>query len=396
MSLKYIEQQLNLCVKCGNCRFNCPVFKTTLDEGGVARGKISILQILLKENDKFSQETLSYLDSCVVCGSCQYICPRDVDYLNIIEFARAKAVKDNQISRAKKIFLNLLKDNKNLKFASFVKSVFSRKSGLIFKLPKIKRHFPLPDKPLEKRVKHYNKPERDRKFDVLFFPGCATRFIFSDTGYKLVKVLNRLGVGVYFDEDLRCCGFPHLTAGDSETFEELRGFNLNVFENYKEKVKYIVSGCATCGSNLSSNYNLPVEFVDINALLLDVLEYKPKKRLDIDTYFHHPCHLMKHQGVKEQPEKLLDFVSNRKKMEGEDFCCGFGGSFSIFEAEKSKSIGDKKAEMIKNSIKGNFDKSLIVTSCPGCIIQLNDSIKRNNLPLKTVHIIDLIYSEMEE
>ncbi len=52
--------------------------------------------------------------------------------------------------------------------------------------------------------------------------------------------------------------------------------------------------------------------------------------------------------------------------------------------------------MIKNSINGNFDKSLIVTSCPGCIIQLNDSIKRNNLPLKTVHIIDLIYSEMEE
>ncbi|BBB33063.1 glycolate oxidase iron-sulfur subunit [Thermotomaculum hydrothermale] len=396
MSRNYIKQQLDLCVKCGNCRYNCPVFQTTLDEGGVARGKISLLQLLLKEDEKFSEETLYYLDSCVVCGSCQCICPRDVDYLSIIEFARAKAVKDNQISRLKKAFLSFLKSNKNLKLASFAKNLFSRKSGLVFKLPKIERHFPLPEKPLDKKVLQYNKPEGEKKFDVLFFPGCATRFIFSDTGMKLIKVLNKSGVGVYFEESLKCCGFPHLTAGDKDTFEELKSFNLKIFEKYKEKVKYIVSGCATCGSNLSRNYELPIEFIDINPLLFDVLNYKPQKKLDIDTYFHHPCHLMKHQGVKNQPEKLLDSVSNRKKLEGEDFCCGFGGSFSIFEAEKSKKIGDKKIDLIKKSINGNIDKSVVVTSCPGCIMQLNDSLKRNNLPIKTVHIIDLIYSEMEE
>ncbi len=396
MSREYIKQQMELCVKCGNCRFKCPVFQTTLDEGGVARGKITLLQLLMKQDEKFSEETLHYLDSCVVCGSCQYICPRDVDYLSIIEFARAKAVKDNQISRAKKFLLNFLSNNKNLKFASFAKNIFLRKSGLVFKLPKIERHFPLPEKPLEKKIKPYNNAEREKRFDVLFFPGCATRFIFSDTGYKLVKVLNRLGVGVYFEERLSCCGFPHLTAGDKETFEELMAYNSKLFEEYKNKVRYIVSGCATCGSNLTNNYNLPVEFIDINALLLDVLEYKPKKRLDVDTYYHHPCHLMKHQGVKNQPEELLDAVSNRKKLEGEDFCCGFGGSFSIFQAEVSKKIGDRKADMVKNSIKDNPQRSVVVTSCPGCIIQLKDSLKRNNLPYKTVHIIDLIYSEMEE
>ncbi len=393
---KNLEQLMDLCVKCGNCRFNCPVFQITLDEGGVARGKISLLQMLLKENEKFSEETLYYLDSCVVCGSCQYICPRDVDYLSIIEIARAKAVKDNQISRAKRFFLNFISKNKNLKFLSFAKNLFRKKSGLLFKLPKIERHFPLPEKPLERMIGNYNKPDCEKKFDVLFFPGCATRFVFSDTGYKLVKVLNRLGVGVYFENDLRCCGFPHLTSGDKETFEELKKHNLAVFDRYKDRVKYIVSGCATCGSNLFNNYNLTVEFKDINVLLLDDLNYKPLKKLELNTFFHHPCHLLKHQGVRKQPEILLESVSSREKLEGEDFCCGFGGSFSVFNAEQSKKIGDIKAEMVKKSIKDNSEKNLIVTSCPGCIIQLKDSMVRNNLPLDVVHIIDLIYSGMEE
>jgi len=396
MSREYVEQQMDLCVKCGNCRFNCPVFKTILDEGGVARGKITLLQFLLKDGEKFSEETLSYLDSCVVCGSCQYICPRDVDYLSIIEFARHKAVKDNQVKRGKKAFLKFLSSNKNLKFVSLAKSLFSKKSGLVFKLPKIERHFPLPDKPLEKLVGEYGKPEGEKKFDILFFPGCATRFVFSKTGYKLVRVLNKLGVGVYFEKDLRCCGFPHLTAGDRDTFEELRDFNLKIFEKYKSKVKFIVSGCATCGSNLLNNYKLPVGFKDINSLLVNVLDYKPRKKLDKTSFFHHPCHLMKHQGVKKEPEKILDMLTERKHLEGEDFCCGFGGSFSVFEADLSKKIGNKKTEMIKKSVGDDFENSVLITSCPGCIIQLNDGLKRNNLPLETVHIVDLIYEEMED
>ncbi len=393
--LSSVENLLNVCVKCGNCRFNCPVFTVDLDEGGSARGKISLLKELIKHNGKFSEETLHYLDSCVYCGTCREICPREVDYLNIITLARHKAVKDGQIPRMKKAFLNFLASNKNLKISSLAKSLFIKKSGLIFKLPKIGRYFPLPDKPLEKKVKSYNPPTGEKRFDVLFFAGCAFRFVFSQSGENTVKVLNRLGIGVYFEGKLNCCGFPHLTAGDKDTFEELKAKNDEIFETYKDKVKYIVSACATCGSNLSLNYRLPVPFKDINKLIVEDTDYKPEKRFDINTYFHHPCHLMKHQKVKKEPETLLDSLSNRQKLKGEDFCCGFGGSFSIFQADLSKKIGDKKIRLIEESVQRDGE-NVVVTSCPGCIIQIKDGLIRNNLPYKIVHIIDLINKEMEE
>jgi glycolate oxidase iron-sulfur subunit len=385
------------CVKCGTCKTVCPVFIATGKESHVARGKIALLEVLLDSEEKFSDKTYEILSSCVVCGSCQFVCPRDVQYIDIIEMAREKAVKEGKIPLMKKVMLTGLTKNKLLKTASALSEVLPESSGLYYKLPLINKYFPKFQKQLDTKIRNYNFGEKSKIFDILFFPGCGTRYIFSDTGKKLVSVLNKLGIGVYFEKDFKCCGFPHLTAGEKQLFEKLKAHNLQLFDSYKGKVKYIVSGCATCGSALVNNYNLPVPYKDINQIIFENIDNLTLKKLNTNTYYHHPCHLLKHQNVKEEPVNLLKQVSNLKKMEGDDVCCGFGGSFSIFQSKLSNDIGDNKGKMIKQTVEKSQEKEkVVVTSCPGCIIQLTDTVYRNHIDVKVMHIIDILYKGLED
>ncbi len=394
------KDNLNICVKCGTCRTVCPVFQVTGDEGGVARGKISILQALYQGNTRFSEETLDVLNECVTCGSCEFSCPRNVPFLEIIETARARAVKDGQIRIAKKVALKLLSTNKGISGLTVMGRLVPGDSGLQFKLPLISRHIPKPGKPLDSLVQEYSPPIGKRLFDVLYFPGCSMRYLYTETAIRVIKVLNSLGVGVYLDFSQKCCGFPHLTAGDEDTFDKLFSHNTSRFSEFTGKVDYLVTACATCGSALKNNYHLPITALDINELLVDVLDLHPeisshKKRPS--TRFHHPCHLLKHQDVKSQPEKILEELTDFREMEGSDFCCGFGGSFSIFESGLSRHIGDKKARMVEQSFKNDgIKEKVLVTSCPGCMLQLTDSLIRNGIHVPVKHIIDIIFENMEE
>jgi glycolate oxidase iron-sulfur subunit len=61
------------------------------------------------------------------------------------------------------------------------------------------------------------------------------------------------------------------------------------------------------------------------------------------------------------------------------------GTFSIKYYETSKKIANKKIETIKES-----GADIVATDCPGCMIQIIDNSIRNKLPVKVMHIMELI------
>ena len=77
----------------------------------------------------------------------------------------------------------------------------------------------------------------------------------------------------------------------------------------------------------------------------------------------------------------IEFV----EMEGADACCGLGGTFSVNHYQSSKAIGARKIPGLRDS-----GATLIATACPGCIIQLQDSINHAGLTVRAVHILDLV------
>jgi glycolate oxidase iron-sulfur subunit len=73
------------------------------------------------------------------------------------------------------------------------------------------------------------------------------------------------------------------------------------------------------------------------------------------------------------------------KMSDADRCCSMAGTFSLYYYDLSKEIADKKVEANKST-----GADIVVSSCPGCEIQLIDSLLRNRVPVKVTHIMELI------
>jgi glycolate oxidase iron-sulfur subunit len=126
--------------------------------------------------------------------------------------------------------------------------------------------------------------------------------------------------------------------------------------------------------------------VDVLKLPPSAYHAAPEYRGKTVTY-HEPCHLGRYLGVKEQPRSILKAIPEIKyiEMPEADRCCGMAGTFSVYFYELSKKIADKKAENIKAT-----GADIVVTDCPGCEIQLMDTVARRNMPQQVRHIMEIL------
>ena len=79
------------------------------------------------------------------------------------------------------------------------------------------------------------------------------------------------------------------------------------------------------------------------------------------------------------------------EMENAGTCCGLGGTYSVYHYGHSKKIGAKKAGHITAS-----GAELVATDCPGCIMQLQDSINHAGGTQRAVHILELLAAALPE
>ena len=61
------------------------------------------------------------------------------------------------------------------------------------------------------------------------------------------------------------------------------------------------------------------------------------------------------------------------------------GSFSLTYYDLSRKIAERKIETIRET-----GADAVVTSCPGCMIQLQDHLLRKKMDQKVLHIIELL------
>ena len=92
-NLKSYEEDIYKCSRCALCQSVCPVYKATLNECAVSKGKFNMLNGILKGELSFSKRLKKYLDMCTGCNACKNFCPSDIDAGKIfsnshIEFKR--------------------------------------------------------------------------------------------------------------------------------------------------------------------------------------------------------------------------------------------------------------------------------------------------------------------
>ncbi len=387
-----IEIPLDLaekCVKCGLCKSVCPTYPYKMEEGGYARGRLALAEMVIKEEIPLNKEVAKQWDECAMCRRCEWICPNDVEYKSILVKARklqserlgTDFIKDAGLKTLE--FIQSPVGKKIVKFVGKISNVFGSKDIKV-KLPGGSvKFFPKPDsKPFEIRGKIF-KAERE-KGKLLFFTGCMIDVFYGNTGKSVIKLMNKAGYTVIVPEDIKCCGAPHLYSGNMKTFEILKNHNLKEFKKYKFNA--IVVACPTCGGALEEDYDIDIKVFDF-AQILDREDLKFKGDGKKITY-HVPCHSYSAMKVDEEV-----FYSNIDKVEGDILikaekaksCCGFAGLFSVKNPQFSELIQREKMEDFEST-----GADLILTSCPGCVLQLKDGVNKRKSNQKVKHLADYL------
>jgi Fe-S oxidoreductase len=104
------------------------------------------------------------------------------------------------------------------------------------------------------------------------------------------------------------------------------------------------------------------------------------------TAYHSPCHLCRGMGVTEAPRKLMEHTGlEYVACDEEDVCCGLGGTYSTEFPRISAELLKKKLDRAEEA-----GAELLVTDCPGCVLQLAGGAEKRGGKLKVKHIAEAI------
>jgi glycolate oxidase iron-sulfur subunit len=387
------HRELLKCVRCGACKAPCPTYSSTLDETMGARGRVSMLGAL-EESELLPSKRLSdKIFSCILCEACRDICPTGIDIPEAIYNGRSR-LKDHYrrgrlLSKALKFSLN------RMDAAASIMRVFHRflypslyRMGRIRYIPEIS---PLP---FTGSTRVYRNTKKIGRISV--FAGCSVNYLYPNLGEALLNILLTKGYEVVILKGEVCCGAPLRSFGLEKETAAFASKNIELFN--KMNVEAILSICPTCTMTIKRQY--PLLTGGTIEKIMDVNEFFVKNNITEDlkafqrvVTFHDPCHLRYGLGIKDEPRAILRSLEGIRliEMQGPEECCGFGGFFSVNFKKLSKDIGKKKLASA-----GDTWADTIITSCPGCMMQLEDIKRRTGSGMEIMHIIELIDEAMHD
>ncbi|MBN1254169.1 MAG: (Fe-S)-binding protein [Deltaproteobacteria bacterium] len=209
-----------------------------------------------------------------------------------------------------------------------------------------------------------------------------------------VEVLQRMDIGFgYLAEEEPCCAAPLYFSGFQEEFASRATEAQRIVQERKfTKIIGMVPSCTYALRELFPRFlnEWEVEVRHFLEVVCEEIKKGKKFRLPqkIKATYHDPCVLSRYLGITEEPREILraikgvEFVDVERNKEAWSTCCGGGGGFEVIFPEISQILAVNRVhELLKT------DASVIVTSCPGCLVQLREGVK--TLKTQRVEVMDM-------
>jgi glycolate oxidase iron-sulfur subunit len=226
--------------------------------------------------------------------------------------------------------------------------------------------------------------------------GCVQREFYPGVNAATVRVLNMEGCDVVAPPSQGCCGALSVHAGREE--EGLR-YARNLIDAFSEAgVERIVVNSAGCGSTMKDYAHLLADdpayaerarafsekVRDISEVLVELGPVASRHPLPVTIAYHDACHLSHAQKVRSQPRQLLRAIPGLtiKEIADGDLCCGSAGIYNLVNPGPARELGDRKATNVAAT-----EAELLVTSNPGCLLQITDALGRQGKHMSTAHMI---------
>ena len=78
---------------CGFCTATCPTYVTLGNELDSPRGRIYLIKDMLENGRPADAEIVTHIDRCLSCLACMTTCPSGVNYMHLVDHARAHIEK---------------------------------------------------------------------------------------------------------------------------------------------------------------------------------------------------------------------------------------------------------------------------------------------------------------
>jgi L-lactate dehydrogenase complex protein LldE len=239
----------------------------------------------------------------------------------------------------------------------------------------------------------------------LFIP-CYIDQLYPQVGIATLQLLERLGVSVTYPTNQTCCGQPMANSG----FEHLtQGTSHNFVTNFSD-FDYIVCPSGSCSLHIKDHLHDDAhpdkalstrkKTFELTEFLTDIIGIKK-----LDAHFphkvglHQSCHGLRGLGLAQmselvappfsKPESLLKMVTGLEliELERKDECCGFGGTFCMFEEAVSVKMGqDRVADHVTHGAE------YITGVDMSCLMHLDGILRRQKNNLKVIHIAEILNS----
>jgi L-lactate dehydrogenase complex protein LldE len=235
------------------------------------------------------------------------------------------------------------------------------------------------------------------------FITCYNDTLFPETGRAVVSLLERLGVSLDFHPKQTCCGQMHANTGfRGEAFSQAKRF-VRLYQD----AETVVIPSSSCVAMFRDQYPGLFEELGNEALRREFAALLPRvyelsefliDRLgveDVGAWFPHrvtyhaSCHGVRALHLGDRPYRLLAKVRSLTlaPLANVDRCCGFGGTFSVKNAEVSSAM---LAVKLQDVVATGAEYCTALDN--SCLMHLGGAMHRQYAGMKTIHLAEILAS----
>jgi glycolate oxidase iron-sulfur subunit len=402
------NQVLRTCVHCGFCTATCPTFVLLGDELDSPRGRIYLIKDMLEGGRPATEEVVRHVDRCLSCLSCMTTCPSGVNYMHLVDHARAY-IEDtytrpwhDRLLRA--VLARVLPRpgifRPALRAASLVRGAARLVPGRSLPAKRLRAMLALAPRRLPGAGASgrpgVHAAQGARQGRVALLAGCAQTVLAPAINEATIRLLTRLGIEVVVAPGVGCCGALTHHMGKHEAAmaaarAAIGGWHAEMDREGLDAIIINTSGCGTTVKDYGFMFRAEpppwrARAEAVSAIALDISEYlvtigyaPTRAAPGLRVAYHAACSLQHGQRVVTAPKTLLR-AAGFEVVEPRDahLCCGSAGTYNIMQPEIAGLLRTRKLETIEA-----LAPDLIAAGNIGCLTQLGGAIP-------AVHTIELL------